>query len=99
MSFSEKIGGVEQNQEAILDFRMILTDCELANLGYTGLMVTWVNKRGGMANVQERLDRYVCNEEWMGLFPYTVVEKLEYTHLDRCPILLGLEGKLKVKQN
>ncbi|XP_058210040.1 uncharacterized protein LOC131322655 [Rhododendron vialii] len=39
------------------------------DLGYMGAKYTWTNGRLGLANVQNRLDRALSNEEWRSLFP------------------------------
>ncbi|PON78336.1 hypothetical protein PanWU01x14_019740 [Parasponia andersonii] len=63
-------------------------------------MVTWQNKRGRLANVQERLNRIVGNERWYSLY------LLGHMHLDFVPksdyrlILLQLwSGALDISKN
>lgn len=43
------------------DFRRLLDDCSLANLGFVGYLFTWNNKRLGLENTKEMLDRDVAN--------------------------------------
>jgi hypothetical protein len=59
-------------------FRDALDDCELQDIGFVGPNFTWCNKREGSAMVQERLDRVVCNFQWVNLFPRAKVSHLEY---------------------
>lgn len=49
----EKIGGQNRNNSAVLNFCLALDKCELSELGFTGPMITRINKRGVAANVQE----------------------------------------------
>lgn len=78
LSNEEKVGGVSREDSIMLDFRLALHDYELVNFEFSGPTITWVNKRGGGANVQERLDRFVCNLSWRNLFPLEMVEHLEF---------------------
>jgi hypothetical protein len=41
----------------------------LVDLGFVGNPYTWSNKRLGLANIKERLDRSFANQEWIHLFP------------------------------
>ena len=58
------------------------------DLGFCGSKFTWSNKRAGFANVKERLDRGVCNQEWQGLFPKAEIKPLIASSSDHNPILL-----------
>lgn len=46
-----------------------INTCNLVDLGAAGPKFTWNNGRQGSANMQKRLDRGLCNEEWRSLFP------------------------------
>ncbi|XP_073355510.1 uncharacterized protein [Aegilops tauschii subsp. strangulata] len=50
-----------------------LTDCGLADLGFSGHPFTWDNKREGAENIHVRLDRATCNGDFAQLFPATEV--------------------------
>ena len=78
-----------------------LDDCDhLADLGFVGPTITWNNKRGGGANVQERLDRYVVNSDWRLFFPEARVSNLSFSSSDHRPITLDLfEWRLTDKKN
>ena len=55
----EKVGGHDKQETTILNFRIMLSDYELGEMGYSGPSITWNDKQSGAANVQERLDRFV----------------------------------------
>lgn len=57
-------------------FRDCLAECGLADLGFSGYPYTWDNKRDGDANIQVRLDRAICNDGFLELFPETSVEHI-----------------------
>ncbi|PON57132.1 Endonuclease/exonuclease/phosphatase [Trema orientale] len=39
-SVNEKLGGQDRHSSAILDFQLALSDCELLDLGFSGLLLT-----------------------------------------------------------
>ncbi|KAJ8452712.1 hypothetical protein Cgig2_005048 [Carnegiea gigantea] len=50
-------------------FQQTLDDCELLDLGFDRRQYTWWNRRGGVASVEERLDWFCSDIEWVALFP------------------------------
>ena len=55
-----------------------------------GCIFTWDNKREGMANVREKLDRALANWKWRVLFPNATCEDLPVFGSDYSPLLLKL---------
>ncbi|XP_026390894.1 uncharacterized protein LOC113286516 [Papaver somniferum] len=51
------------------ELRNVINDCGLVDLGAHGPKWTWNNKRMGMANIKERLDRALANPQWCSRFP------------------------------
>lgn len=49
-------------------FILVIDDCELKDMGYSGSIYTWCNRRGSNNNISERLDRFLANIEWKNLF-------------------------------
>ncbi|KAF4375818.1 hypothetical protein F8388_014540 [Cannabis sativa] len=60
---------------------------------------TWLNKRQGGAHVQERLDRYFCNQEWHNLYPSVRVLNGDLIHSDHRPVVASLENDIRHQQN
>jgi hypothetical protein len=58
------------------------------DLGFYGPQFTWSNKREGLANIKERLDRGLCDPEWQRIFPKVGVRHLGALTSDHRPILL-----------
>ncbi|TXG63812.1 hypothetical protein EZV62_010806 [Acer yangbiense] len=51
LSISEKSGGSKKTIRDIIKFRQVVEDCDLIDLGFSGPMFTWNNKREGKDNV------------------------------------------------
>ncbi|KAL5798630.1 hypothetical protein ACOSQ2_003450 [Xanthoceras sorbifolium] len=51
----------------MFNFRSIVELCDFVDLGFSGPLFTWNNKRGGSRNVQERLDRFDSETSGRGL--------------------------------
>jgi hypothetical protein len=62
------------------------------DMGFVGNKFTWSNHRSGLANVWERLDRGLANQEWVKLFPNSLINHLPTTKSNHCPILLSTTG-------
>jgi endonuclease/exonuclease/phosphatase family metal-dependent hydrolase len=57
-------------------FREVLFDCDLTDLGFSGVPYTYDNKRQGRANVRVRLDRATACPAWRDRFADTRVQHL-----------------------
>ncbi|TXG67033.1 hypothetical protein EZV62_008308 [Acer yangbiense] len=65
---NEKKDRSDKSFTNMLQFREVVNDCDLVDLGFSGSMFTWNNKRDGKANIQERLDRFLANSKWKDRF-------------------------------
>ena len=85
---SEKAGGIPlrwNRRNYLKDF----TDANsLLDLGFCGNCFTWDNRQDGDDLVQERLDRAICNLEWMERFPDCIVQHLTRVGSDHCPLFI-----------
>jgi hypothetical protein len=77
-------------------FREVLFDCDLTDLGFSGVPYTYDNKRAGRANVRVRLDRAVACPAWRDMFADTRVQHLTSPVSDHCPVLVQLEQEVRV---
>ncbi|KAL5783938.1 hypothetical protein ACOSQ2_006330 [Xanthoceras sorbifolium] len=82
----EKLVGNERTGPGMFNFRSIVELCDFVDLGFSGLLFTWNNKRGGSRNVQERLDRFFATSQWVNLFSGIKVEHLGFMFSDHRPI-------------
>ncbi|CAN0913053.1 hypothetical protein LINGRAPRIM_LOCUS313 [Linum grandiflorum] len=90
-SRDEKEGGNSPTFRALQPFNDFIFHAGLIDLGSLGDRFTWSNNntRGNLINV--RLDRAICNDGWMEIFPRTCVFNEPRVHSDHSPIALNLE--------
>jgi hypothetical protein len=81
----------------MMEFRNCLADCRLTDLGFSGYMFTWDNRREGTDNVQARLDRATCTEEFLNSFPQTRVEHLATEETDHMALLIRVQKEIPVR--
>ncbi|XP_028121413.1 uncharacterized protein LOC114318678 [Camellia sinensis] len=91
-SNAEKQGGAPSTQRRLSQFIQVMDEFHLTNLGFSGPKFTWTNGRHGLANIKERLDKALCNDQWHTLFPEAWVQHLPRVNSDHCPILISLLG-------
>ncbi|OMO50810.1 reverse transcriptase [Corchorus capsularis] len=99
LSSNEKLGGSVPNIGRCLSFSSMILTYGLIDLGFNGSSFTWVNKRKGLARVQERLDRALANSDWRLRFPDAIVQHLPRLHSDHCPILIRCEPVLAMNRS
>ncbi|KAK2658385.1 hypothetical protein Ddye_004918 [Dipteronia dyeriana] len=88
LSMNEKLGGSEKRCTGMFQFRKVVDDCDLFDLGFTGLCLAWNNKRDGKANIQERLDRFLANNLWREKLWNAKDVHMGFNSSDHRPILL-----------
>jgi exonuclease III len=84
----EQLGMNSRSESQMVKFRDCLTDCRLADLGFSGYPFTWDNRREGSANVQARLDRAVANSDFLQHFPSTAVQHIVTEESDHMALIL-----------
>lgn len=63
-SQAEKWGGNYRPEKQLMDFREVLDHCQLHDLGFTGGLFTWCNRRESLDTISERLDRFLSINAW-----------------------------------
>ncbi|KAA3472831.1 reverse transcriptase [Gossypium australe] len=88
----EKSRGIPREKRRMKAFRETLEECQLEDLGYSGVLFTW--ERGNLpeTNIKERLDKGVVNEKWRHLFPTGNIHHLTHSMSDHCPLLLNTKS-------
>ena len=87
----EKCGLGPRCENQMRDFREVLDEAGLKDLGFVGKKFTWKGQRcGGL--VLERLDRAVANNHWLSQNPGTKVQHLHSYSSDHLAIIVKPEG-------
>ncbi|GMI81993.1 hypothetical protein HRI_001868600 [Hibiscus trionum] len=86
---TEKQGGRVRNARQMDNFRTVVEECSLLDLGYTGPWFTWEKGRFSETNIRERLDRGLANPVWEAQFPDYHIRHLSHSFSDHRPILLN----------
>ena len=82
---------MERDQQAISEFEDCLHQIDVDDLPYKGYLRTWCNGRFGQDRLYCKLDRILCNEKWMQLFPHQEDEFLVPDVSDHCAGLLSIK--------
>ncbi|KAK4259810.1 hypothetical protein QN277_006104 [Acacia crassicarpa] len=69
LSQEEKCGGLPRAWRRILNFKTIVADCQLEDLGYNGPSFTWCNNRDSPDTIHERIDKALGNLQLRQEFP------------------------------
>ncbi|XP_071678491.1 uncharacterized protein [Lolium perenne] len=85
------------NRSRMNAFRLMIKNCGLFDLGFSGPAYTWTNKRFTTKPVFERLDRCLVNAEWCDIYPVSNVYNMPLIHSlsDHAPILLSTDGPVR----
>lgn len=76
LSYDEKEGASDRVRREMNGFQNVLEECELRDLGYNGAWYTWERGSSTATRIRKRLDRFVCSNSWLHLFPHTNVQHL-----------------------
>ena len=87
---SEKMGKAARAESQMKVFREVLDNHCLRDLGFRDLWYTWDNRRLGLENIKERLDRVVAGLDWSTLYPEAWVKHLSASASDHRPAQLLL---------
>ena len=84
----EHFSETRRNERRMEAFRDVLAECDMHDLGFTGLPWTYDNMQAGRRNVRVRLDRAVATSSWSNMFEHAALDHLVSPCSDHCPILL-----------
>ena len=94
-SQADKLGGRLVANSSCGGPRSVIEENGLIDMMFSGNPFTWSNKRVGLANIKERLDRAFANDRWRFLFPRAIVYHFPASTSDRSLIILFTEGEQK----
>ncbi|XP_042953504.1 uncharacterized protein LOC122290052 [Carya illinoinensis] len=84
----EKEGGNPRSEYLMRQFKEVMEEGSLCDLGWAGNKFTWSNCHEDESFTKERLDRAIANVDWKSLYPVHTVETLPAICSDHSPILL-----------
>ncbi|PNT71493.1 hypothetical protein BRADI_2g28415v3 [Brachypodium distachyon] len=87
---SEHWSNRHRNKKQMKEFREVLSDFDVFDIGFEGTPWTFDNKHMGAKNVKVRLDRAIASDSWSRIFPEARLRHLVSSRSDHCPILLSL---------
>lgn len=80
------------------EFIKAIRDCDLKDLGSIGYPFTWSNRRFGPHIIEEKLDRFLCNNNWGNNFQEKAGRNLISWSSNHRPILMEVVEKRKGKR-
>ncbi|KAL0433656.1 UNVERIFIED_CONTAM: hypothetical protein Slati_2699900 [Sesamum latifolium] len=92
MKLGEKEGGPMRAEWQIRNFRNCLSECELHDLSFQGLIFTWCNNQQEPNTVRERFDRVFSNMDWSQLFPDSRVQHVQSPYSDHSLLMVELRA-------
>ncbi|KAL9679901.1 hypothetical protein QQ045_017772 [Rhodiola kirilowii] len=95
---NEAQGGRQRNNWQMENFRRVLNDCNLSDIGFSGDPFTFSNHREGGAEFRARLDRVLANEDWRKKFSRAAVTHVHLHASDHQLIVLETERKYRMKK-
>jgi hypothetical protein len=91
--FSETKSGGKQ----MADLQEVLNFCGLKDIGFSGLLWTYDNKKPGNRNVKVHLDRGVATSSWLNSFFDASITHLTSPCSYHCPLLLTVQQEKREK--
>ncbi|XP_071681466.1 uncharacterized protein [Lolium perenne] len=88
----EQFSRTPRSERLMMDFREVLSHCDLYDIGFVGNPCTFDNKQKGDRNVRVRLDRVVSSRAWSLMFPDHRLRHIASSRSDHCPILMSIES-------
>ncbi|KAL9667861.1 hypothetical protein QQ045_002230 [Rhodiola kirilowii] len=95
---NETQGGRQRNNWQMDNFRRVLNDCNLSDLGFSGDPFTFSNHREGGAECRARLDRVLADDEWRKKFPRAAVTHVHLHASDHQLIVLETDRRYRIKR-
>jgi hypothetical protein len=90
----EHFGANGREQWQMTAFQEAVADCELVDLGFSGLPYTWDNKQQGDHNVKARLDRAFGNGNLLNVLGDSSVRHIQMVKSDHCALLVELRSSI-----
>ncbi|KAF4376439.1 hypothetical protein F8388_012074 [Cannabis sativa] len=86
---SEVVGGRVRSAGAMEEFREVIDDCKLIDFSSSKTDLTWCNEHE-VNPIMERLDRGLCNDEWLRCFVGADIKVLDWWASDHRPLVVEM---------
>lgn len=83
----------QRGEGQMLAFRELIQNCDLHDLGFSGVPFTYDNHREGRNNVRVRVDRALADDSWRDIFSESQVVHLTSPCSDHCPVQLKFSSE------
>lgn len=94
-TWMKKNGGNDRDANWINDFRKVIRECKLRDLGCISHPFTWFNKRFGPYFIEEMLDRFLRNDDWTQTFQDHATKNLITWCSNHNPVVMEVIGRNK----
>ncbi|XP_070023456.1 uncharacterized protein [Nicotiana sylvestris] len=92
MGIEDRVNGTVVQENKIKDFRSLMEECRLNELGTVSRSYTWTN-----SHVYSRIDRAIVNAHWMINMPPMQVHVMDPQFSDHSPLCIELEAETEHK--
>lgn len=89
---------VKHSERQMRDFREVLVECDLQDIGFQGVPWTYDNNQASPNNVKVRLDRAVASPVWRAMFDQANIMHLTTACSDHVPLLLKKGGNMQQRR-
>jgi len=86
----EKVGGKALSFQQLGPINDFITSCSLSDLRSVGSPWSWNNKSLDSGRIAVRLDRALCNTQWLATLPMSYYEYLPHSTGDHSPMQIHL---------
>ncbi|XP_074305919.1 uncharacterized protein LOC141641145 [Silene latifolia] len=97
MGSNERIGGNLVTHDDIMPLLQLVHDCNLVDLKAKENFSTWNNKHEIGNKVYSKIDRVLCNDDWVDIFPTSYVHFLPEGMFDHNPCLVKFDEEIQGK--
>ncbi|KAL9669517.1 hypothetical protein QQ045_007064 [Rhodiola kirilowii] len=98
LSLNEVRGERARHNWQIANFKRVVEDCGLSDLGFTGYPFTYSNHRQGDVEVQARLDRVLADDDWRNCFYRATVAHVHLHISDHQMLILDTDNRCRMRR-
>lgn len=89
----DKTGGLQRRVGAMTEFCSCLDVCDLHDIRWSSYRFTWSNQQSEGSQIEEQLDRFCANSQWLAQLPLWEVEHPLLVGCDDLPLQLRFRSR------